>query len=111
MRLIDADELEELLVGDIEWIKQKYGSELSDLKKFNLGVIAATRQDLSYVQNAPTIEAIPIEWLKENLIGSEFYFGKGVDNTLVGETVWEMIVDAWKEDNGDEWWREEQSDE
>ena len=63
------------------------------------------------VDDAPTIEAIPIEWLKENLIGTEFYFGKGVDNTLAGETVWQMIVDRWQEDNGDEWWREEQNNE
>ena len=34
-----------------------------------------------------------------------------VDNTLAGETVWQMIVDRWQEDNGDEWWREEQNNE
>ncbi len=63
------------------------------------------------IANFPTTEAIPIEWLKDNLIGTEFYFGKGVDNTLAGELVWQMIVDWWQEDNGDEWWREEQGDE
>ena len=85
MRLIDADA--------IEWTSSKVG---------------ITHK--SIVDKMPTIDAIPIEWLKTNLIGTEFYFGRGVDNTLVGELVWQMIVDWWREDNGDEWWREEQGD-
>lgn len=104
MRLIDADALIKKLY-DFEH-EHTYIDDNGDLIRFEL----PTWVDW-LISVAPTSDAIPIEWLKENLIGSEFYFGKGVDNTLVGETVWEMIVDWWKEDNGDEWWREEQGDE
>ncbi len=107
MRLIDADALINKLY-DFEH-EHTYVDDDDNLILFNEPTWATWVHMLIY--DASTVEAIPIEWLKENLIGSEFYFGKGVDNTLVGETVWEMIVDAWKEDNGDEWWREEQGDE
>lgn len=63
------------------------------------------------VDDAPTVEAIPIEWLKENLENTEFVFGSGVNTIYAGETIWELIVNAWREDHGDEWWREEQSNE
>lgn len=88
MRLIDAEKLEKALVGRLPY---QYVTD-------------------TVIKKMPTVDAIPIEWLKENLIGTEFHFGKGVDNTLAGEIVWQMIVDWWHEDNGDEWWRDEEAE-
>lgn len=57
MRLIDADALEQILQGDLD-------ENLTDTD-YGLGIRIATKCDLEYVQDAPTIEAIPIEWLED----------------------------------------------
>ena len=91
MRLIDADTLINEIYdfpNEHTYIDEDGDIALPDLPSWIHMLIS----------DAPTVEAIPIEWLKENLSGTEFYFGKGVDNTLVGETVWEMIVDRWREE-------------
>lgn len=99
MRLIDGDRITRLF-NDILSLEQD-----SDDRVFFRGTEACN----AIIENAPTVEAIPIEWLKENLENTEFVFGSGVNTIYAGETIWELIVNAWREDNGDEWWREEQS--
>lgn len=54
MRLIDADEI----------IKETYGVVIKDMFHMDETVDVISRKD---IDNAPTIEAIPIEWIKEQV--------------------------------------------
>ena len=76
MRLIDADKLEK----DTEWDEQVDGF---------------TAYSSSEISNAETVDAIPIEWIKD-------YVGSGVSDDIFQRNrkfVLNMIKD-WEEENG-----------
>ena len=62
-RLIDADELKELMIETLEHIKENPKMDGQEMH-----IISAMRMLSEMINDAPTIEAIPVEWLKSHMI-------------------------------------------
>lgn len=60
MRLIDADALDKTLVEAQAECKKNGGN-------FRFGVLSNVRANIA---NAPTIDAIPVEWLQDKMLNS-----------------------------------------
>lgn len=86
MRLIDADEL----------------PVTCTLKAIN-GEIAVTGWiEAERINEAPTIEAIPIEWLKDWRKEKWFDRRLSMEERMVRAMVARMIVEDWEDENGRE---------
>ena len=85
MRLIDADEI----------IKETYGVVIKDMFHMDETVDVISRKD---IDNAPTIEAIPIDWLvtkaKEKVLSQGKKFYSLLDLPIVYD-----LIEEWKKEN------------
>ena len=77
MRLIDADEI----------VKETWGVVIKDMFHMDETVDVISRKD---IDNAPTVEAIPIEWIK-TWIETKY-------NAVYNNNVWDMLED-WEKEN------------
>lgn len=76
MRLIDADEI----------VKETWGVVIKDMFHMDETVDVISRKD---IDNAPTVKAIPIEWIKK-------WLGKLIDP--YDDSVCQMLED-WEKEN------------
>ena len=89
MRLIDADEI----------IKETYGVVIEDMFHMHETVEVVSTID---IENAPTVQAIPIEWLMKK--ADEWatkditYDGKPFTAQQVGLAIASMVID-WEKEN------------
>ena len=103
MRLIDADKLMlsladwELQEAPIHTYEKPKEFTANDMQRM---IWRTIRDCESAVEEQPTVEAIPIEWINkwaEKLYkvinGTRYYMGDGYD------TVWDMLED-WEKENG-----------
>lgn len=85
MRLIDADEI----------IKETYGVVIKDMFHMDETVDVISRKD---IDNAPTIEAIPIDWLvtkaKEKVLSQGKKFYSLLDLPIVYD-----LIEEWRKEN------------
>lgn len=86
MRLIDADEI----------IKKTYGVVIEDMFHMDETVDVISRKD---IDNAPTIEAIPIEWIRhyKSIYGLTYSTLTNLLGTMIKD--WEKESEQNKESN------------
>lgn len=88
MRLIDADALTKVIVNERDRIQDTYGEN-------DEYVLCLNKYALSMVESAHTIDAIPVEWLRE--------WQDEVGTINEWWPIIERIITVWREDTP---WRE-----
>ena len=82
MRLIDTDKIHRSRAKITEGSKSFYKEWFS----------------ASAIDNAPTVEAIPIEWLKKKCNEAD-NIGMGIDDWSVKDC-YELVLEDWEKENG-----------
>ena len=62
-RLIEAEELKELMIETLEHIKEN-----PKMNGQEMHIIAAIQMLSEMIDDAPTVDAIPVEWIEKHLI-------------------------------------------
>lgn len=99
MRLINTNEIKNSLLTELLMVVDG-GTDASYLKTYE--VIDRIEKIVNeWVDNAPTVEAIPIDWIEKN--GKRYYMGEGYD------TIWDCLED-WEKENERRWESERQNE-
>lgn len=88
MRLIDADKLSKEFPIRVNHYDKENGNF-----RYVLGIEAV----MDYVKEMPTVESIPIEWLKEKYNKADSA-GMGIEDWSVKDC-YELVLEDWKKEN------------
>ena len=94
MRLIDADELKAYMYHEA------FETD-TDMQKWDSGCWIRYKMFENQIEKVPTVEAIPIEWLKKQI-------GRLSGNGVYGAEVYQWVLNRWYEDK-EEWKKENES--